>query len=220
MNKQILVNTGQTHKHSKPVVNAAHWHSCYQHPQTETGLRCNRCDRPICAKCAKSTPVGYKCLDCIRDIQAPYFNGSRSGFVISPQVALLFTLLVAYITFLMSGLSAEDWIFAFLGMPLALGLMVEADHLGVADRRLRDSVDQVFKSLGFRDTSYPAGVCPRIGREICTPLGYRPLEKGWQDFYPIILLVIIAILSSGVDYWQCGPRGCVSDIPAHRGKSR
>ncbi|MEN6392186.1 MAG: B-box zinc finger protein, partial [Anaerolineaceae bacterium] len=25
---------------------------CTNHPQTETSLRCNRCDKPICTKCA------------------------------------------------------------------------------------------------------------------------------------------------------------------------
>lgn len=39
---------------------------CYAHPDRETMLRCNRCDRPICAQCAVLTPTGYRCKECVR----------------------------------------------------------------------------------------------------------------------------------------------------------
>ena len=39
---------------------------CSYHPNVETGLRCNKCGKPICVKCARRTPVGYRCPDCIR----------------------------------------------------------------------------------------------------------------------------------------------------------
>ncbi len=29
---------------------------CYLHPERETLLRCNNCERPICTKCAVLTP--------------------------------------------------------------------------------------------------------------------------------------------------------------------
>ena len=35
---------------------------CANHSDRETGLRCNRCDKFICAECASKTPVGYSCL--------------------------------------------------------------------------------------------------------------------------------------------------------------
>ena len=31
---------------------------CYVHPNRETALRCNHCNRPICADCAIRTPTG------------------------------------------------------------------------------------------------------------------------------------------------------------------
>ena len=37
---------------------------CYRHPSSETYIRCNRCDQPICTKCAVQTPVGFKCRQC------------------------------------------------------------------------------------------------------------------------------------------------------------
>ena len=42
---------------------------CYVHPNRPTTLRCNRCERPICADDAVLTPTGYRCRECIRNQQ-------------------------------------------------------------------------------------------------------------------------------------------------------
>ena len=45
---------------------------CYVHPTRETALRCNNCERPICAACAVRTPTGYRCKECVRDRQKTF----------------------------------------------------------------------------------------------------------------------------------------------------
>ncbi len=42
---------------------------CAWHPETETGLSCQRCERPICAKCLVDASVGFQCPECARDKQ-------------------------------------------------------------------------------------------------------------------------------------------------------
>jgi hypothetical protein len=68
---------------------------CANHPDVETYLRCNKCNKPICSKCAVQTPVGYRCVDCVRLQQNVYYTATSRdnivGFLVAFGVAVVAT---------------------------------------------------------------------------------------------------------------------------------
>lgn len=39
---------------------------CYRHPDRETGIRCQRCDRHVCPECRRQASVGVHCPECTK----------------------------------------------------------------------------------------------------------------------------------------------------------
>lgn len=80
---------------------------CFKHPDRETYIRCQRCDRPICPDCMREAAVGFQCPECVREGArstrqglAPY-GGKRSAdprltsFVLIALNALVFVAIQA-----------------------------------------------------------------------------------------------------------------------------
>jgi hypothetical protein len=60
---------------------------CYIHPDRETLLRCNTCEKPICTKCAVLTPTGYRCRECVRGQQKVFETAKTADYILAPLVA-------------------------------------------------------------------------------------------------------------------------------------
>ena len=60
---------------------------CYIHPNRPTTLRCNRCERPICAQDAIRTPTGYRCPNCVREQQKKFDTAEWYDYVVAFIVA-------------------------------------------------------------------------------------------------------------------------------------
>jgi hypothetical protein len=105
---------------------------CTVHPNIETNLRCNRCGRPMCSKCAVLTPVGYRCRQCVRQQQDTYFNAQTLDYLIAAGVSLVLSFMAAAI------LSRFGWFFiAFFLAPVAGGLIGTAVFRLTGKRRGR-----------------------------------------------------------------------------------
>ncbi|MCL4255929.1 MAG: hypothetical protein KJ043_19380 [Anaerolineae bacterium] len=62
-------------------------HYCQVHPDIETELRCNKCERYMCARCAVSTPVGYRCRECVRQVENKFFSATSNDLLITFAVS-------------------------------------------------------------------------------------------------------------------------------------
>lgn len=117
---------------------------CAVHPTIETTLRCNKCGRPMCLKCAVRTPVGYRCKECVRGQQQVFFNANATDPLVQGLIGLLLggvaAALAAFITrSLGMGLGFIGWLIAFwAGSAVGAGI-ADVAHRAVRRRRGRYS---------------------------------------------------------------------------------
>jgi hypothetical protein len=104
---------------------------CANHPQTATSLRCNKCNKPICTRCAVLTPVGYRCKECVRGQQQVFETALWYDYLTAPiTAAILGGLAGALLTVL-------GWFVIFLA-PVAGGVVAEIVRAIVRRRRGRN----------------------------------------------------------------------------------
>ncbi len=83
------------------TANKAQTLHCANHPGRNTHLRCNRCGKPICSSCANSTPVGYRCPECIREQEDVFFTASPVNYLMAVLVALPLSLVAGWLATLL-----------------------------------------------------------------------------------------------------------------------
>lgn len=103
---------------------------CANHPETPTNLRCNRCEKPICVKCAVLTPTGYRCRECVRGQQKVFDTAKPLDPLIAAAVAAPLSLAGSYISGFMG-------FFTIFVAPMAGMLIAEAVRWAVRRRRSR-----------------------------------------------------------------------------------
>lgn len=139
---------------------------CERHPDTETELRCGRCEALICPRCLVHTPGGVRCPDCAQLRRPPMYELSvghylRAALVSAPLAvgfglagaillppgpsAGFFALIIALIGGSAAGSAAAAAITRVTGgkRGLAMQLFVAATFAGAGALRLlvTDSLD-------------------------------------------------------------------------------
>jgi hypothetical protein len=122
---------------------------CANHPTVETILRCNRCNKPICTRCAVQTPVGYRCKECVGQQQAVFYTGGVLDYVIAGVISLVLGGVASYLMTLLGA-----WFFALiLGPAVGIGI---AELVRLAVRRRRTRYLWIVVAVGMVVGSLPA----------------------------------------------------------------
>jgi small-conductance mechanosensitive channel len=110
---------------------------CYVHPNRETSLRCNNCNRPICASCAVRTPTGYRCKECVRERQKTFNTSEWYDYVLGFIVAGALSAVATFLVSLIGGIGFFGWIIIFAGAPTAAVIIAEGVRLVTRRHRSR-----------------------------------------------------------------------------------
>lgn len=114
-------------------------HYCAVHPERDTELRCNRCERYMCVDCAKRTSVGYTCRQCVRSHENKFFEGTSLDYAIVAVLGLTGGAIAVFVTSLLGGV-------------LLLGIVI-APALGGATAQI------TLQATGRRRGRYSGYVC-------------------------------------------------------------
>jgi hypothetical protein len=110
---------------------------CANHPGVETSLRCNKCGKPICAKCAVRTPTGYRCKECVRGQLKIFDTALWYDYLLGFVTAAILGFLASLLATLVSGLSFIGWILIVVGAPTAGIIIAEGVRLVTRKHRSR-----------------------------------------------------------------------------------
>jgi hypothetical protein len=147
---------------------------CANHPQTATNLRCNKCGKPVCAKCIVRTPVGYRCRECMKMQQQVFETAVWYDYVIAGVVAAIAGAVGSPFT--------GFWFIALFIGPAAGAAAAEIVRWAVRRRR-------------SRALNYVAAGAFVAG---CLPFSAFSLIGG--SLFGIVLVVVYAALGAGAIY--------------------
>lgn len=158
---------------------------CANHPSVETTLRCNKCEKPICAKCAVLTPTGYRCKECLKEQQKIFETALWYDY----PVIFIVVAILSYLGSLLGG-----WVsirFGFYIIILALFLAPAVGGL-IAEVARRATGKRRSKSLFLL-----AAIAAIIG---CLPVSLQLLQYFY--LYGFIFQVMYAILMTSTLYYR------------------
>ena len=108
--------------------------SCYRHPDRETGVSCQRCDRYICPDCATPGAVGYLCPEDAKDtikIRKANFQKSITSLAPVTMVLIGINILVYFIQWLIPPLT-DALVYFNVGVDSEYGSALRALTSGFA----------------------------------------------------------------------------------------
>ena len=157
---------------------------CENHPKVESTLRCNRCDKPICAKCAVLTETGYRCKECVRTQQKTFDTAKSIDYVLAIGIAVI----LAYIGSLI--VSRIGFFTIFLA-PLAGMVIAEAIRRAIQRRRSK----RLFQATAV--ATAVGGLLPMLSVLVLTGLSI-----GLSSFFIFIWPIVYTVLVTSTVYYR------------------
>lgn len=109
---------------------------CYNHPNNETSLRCNNCERPICVQCAVLTPTGYRCKECIRSQQRKFETAEWYDYIVAFFAGSLIAFFGSLLVQFLIGLSWFLFLIIYITVGAFVGVVI-AEMIRYLTRRRR-----------------------------------------------------------------------------------
>jgi len=157
---------------------------CENHPHVETTLRCNRCEKPICAKCAVLTETGYRCTECVHSQQKTFDTAKTFDYILAIGIAVI----LAYIGSL---ISSRIGFFTIFLAPFAGIVIAEAIRRAIRRRRSKRLFQATAAATAF------GGILP-----IMSLLALTGLTIGITGLFYFIWPVVYTVIITSTVYYR------------------
>ncbi len=157
---------------------------CENHPNTETTLRCNRCEKPICTKCAVLTETGYRCTECVRSQQKIFNTATTVDYILAVGIAVI----LAYIGSL---ISSRIGFFTIFVAPIAGIVIAEAIRRAIRRRRSK----RLFQATAA--ATAVGGILP-----VLSVLALTGLTIGISGIFFFIWPVVYTVIVTSTVYYR------------------
>ena len=121
---------------------------CANHPNIETMLRCNRCNKPICAKCAVKSPIGYRCPECIKSQQKIFDTATWVDYLLGAGIAGILSVIASILISLIGSIGFIGWFLVIAGAPTAGVVIAEGTRFAIKRHRSRSLFITIAVAVG------------------------------------------------------------------------
>ena len=120
---------------------------CANHPKVETTLRCNRCEKLICAKCAVKMPTGYRCRECVKSALKVFDTAEWYDYPFGFLAAMFLSLVASGLISLLGFISYFGWIILIAAAPTAGVIIAEGVRIAIRKHRSGALYTTIFVGL-------------------------------------------------------------------------
>jgi len=149
--------------------------TCYRHGDRRAGVRCQRCERPICPSCMHQASVGFHCPECVRGgsqqvhTMRTLRGGPGAAVVTSALVAL--NLAIYVVSSIGSGLAEPSFDVQVDWALIGRGFSPEAGLVGVAEGEWYRLVTGGFLHGSLLHLAFNMYVLWALGRQLEATMG-------------------------------------------------
>lgn len=157
---------------------------CENHPNVESTLRCNRCEKPICARCAVLTETGYRCKECVRQQQKTFDTATSLDYLLAIGIAVV-------LAFIGSLIVSRIGFFTIFLAPIAGIVIAEAIRRAIQRRRAK----RLFQATAVATAI--GGLLPMLSVLLLTGLSI-----GLGSIFFFIWPVVYTVIATSTVYYR------------------
>ena len=165
---------------------------CANHPTVETMLRCSRCNKLICPKCAIKSPVGYRCPECVKSQQKIFDTAIIWDYPLGMIVAGILSVIASFLISLIGMIGFFGWFLVIAAAPTAGMVIAEGTRFVIHRHRSRSLFIAITVAVGL-------GALPML---LINLISFNLFAIAFQAIYLVTAIPAVYTRLSGIQLFK------------------